>query len=80
MKLHTTHISLRNDRRISSPILGLTRYNRIITRLAIERMHEVTERSIRDSLKQRMRSSLMNPIPTNLRHHQFISELTHATL
>src|SRR4029079_16331030 len=80
MKLHTTNISLRNNRRISSPILRLTRYNCFILRLAVKRVHEVTARSNRDSFKQRMRPPLVNSIPPNLRHDLIAIELTHASL
>ena len=33
-------------------------------------MHEVTERSVSDSLKERMWSLLLNPVPTDLRHDE----------
>src|ERR1051326_4303336 len=42
-------------------------------------MHEVTERPIRNSSKQRMRLLLVNPVPTDLRHHQPASDVAPAT-
>ena len=50
-----------------------------IPRLAVKRMHEITERSLRNSFKQRMRSRLMNPVPTNMRHDQLVLKPPHAS-
>src|SRR6185437_10360566 len=77
MKLHATNIPLRYNRRIADSILSLTHNNSLINGLAVKRMHEVTERSLCHAFKQRMRHSLMNPVPTDVRHHEFTVEPPH---
>src|ERR1044072_4471837 len=80
MKLHATNIPARDYRRISLPILGLTHNNLIITWPAIKRMHEITERPVFDTVKQRMLAFLMNSIPSNLWHDELVSTPPHIPL
>src|SRR5215217_476628 len=79
IKLYTTNVSLRHYRRITHTILSLADHNLLVQRLAVKRMHEVTERPLFNILKQLMRSLLMNPVPTDMWHDQSATKPPHTS-
>src|SRR5688572_8102805 len=78
MKLHAANISLGNDRGVLHTVFSLTNHNIRVTRFAVERMNEITERPISDTGKQSMLLLLANAIPTDLRHDLVYFEPAHA--
>lgn len=51
MKLHAANVCLRNDGSISDAVFRLTSNHGFIERLAIVRVYEIEERTIRDIVK-----------------------------
>src|SRR2546425_2951915 len=67
MKLHAAYVLLGHDRGVCHSVISFADHHSFIGGLAVKRMNEIEEPLIRNSFQQRMRTSLTNLVPTNVR-------------